>query len=357
MKTGAAFVSELVAAGRDRTPLQTDHGVTFVHLGNADSVEVVVMEDRYPKIGAMRQVDKRDVWFVETLLDSDGSIEYKLAITRHGKRRLVLDPANPVQSKAPFGSNSVASGISYQPPSWLTEPSPPGAIRSFPVPSRVWDRVANHQLFLPAGFSKHERLPLLILHDGPEYIRYADLKLCLDVMIAGGQIPPLLVLLHEPHARNDEYVDNPLHLEHLFDEVLPRLRSEYQIGAIYAGGASLGAVASLTAAYRNPGAIDGLLLQSGSFVSALGGPFKRGAVLEPVTQILPQILRNPDRLPSRLVLSCGTYDGLVEDHRTLVPRLVEMLPGTRYSEIHAGHHWRCWRDRLEPDLLSLFKSA
>lgn len=195
------------------------------------------------------------------------------------------------------------------------------------------------------------------MHDGPEFVRYAGLARCLDWLISAQLIPPLVALLHRPHARNVEYVDNPDHVQHLFGEVLPLLRSKVQFEGVYSGGASLGAVASLFASFREPGSFDGLMLQSGSFVWELGGPFKRGPVLAPVTIGLPEVLEDPDRLPRRLVMSCGTYDGLVEDHRTLVPHLMNAHPDVTYSEINAGHHWRCWRDRLQADLLSLFRNA
>lgn len=357
MKTSAALVADLVAGGLDRTPLTTSDGVMFVYLGDADNADVVVMEDRFPPVGPMQRLGSDDVWFAETALDPDGSIEYKLAITKGGKRRLVLDPQNPEHSSAPFGSNSVATGPGYREPAWLGKHAPSGTIRPFPVESKIWARSKSHQLYLPPRHRDGDRVPLLIMHDGPEYVRYAGLADCLDSLISNQRIPPLAALLHEPHARNVEYVDNPLHSAHLFDEVLPQLQSENDLGPIYAGGASLGAVASLTTAFRNSGSIEGLLLQSGSFVSALGGPFKRGPVLKPVTRSLPEVLQNLDRLPDRLVLSCGNYDGLVEDHRALVPRLAESVAHVSYQEINAGHHWRCWRDRLEPDLLTLFQTA
>jgi enterochelin esterase family protein len=214
----------------------------------------------------------------------------------------------------------------------------------------------HHQLYVPHEYHNKSALPLLIMHDGPEYVEYAGLNRCLDFLIATGRIPPMLALLHQPHSRNDEYVDNAHHFDHLFEEVLPQLTRSHPFGRVYAGGASLGGVASLLAAFRNPGAIDGLILQSGSFVFGLGGPFRRGPVLKPVTEVLPQILQVPEKLPENLVLSCGTYDGLVEDHRVLIPKLRQSRPNLKYAEINAGHHWRCWRDRLESDLFALLSS-
>ncbi len=357
MNTTSADVVDAVSEGLAQTPLLNADGVTFVYVGSAEKVEVLVMEDRFPRIDPMQRVDGADIWFATSPLDSDGCIEYKLAVTTGGKRRLILDPANDVLSTAPFGSNSVACGPSYEQPTWLDEDNPQGTVVPFPVTSKLWGLTKNHQLYLPPDHEVGQSLPLLVMHDGPEFLKYAGLSGCLDSMIAAGRIPSMAVLLHQPHSRNAEYVDNPTHSAHLVEEVLPALSSELSLGSLFAAGASLGAVASMSAAFANPGTFQGLMLQSGSFVTALGGPFKRGRVLEPITHSLPGMLEKPDRFPTRMVLSCGTYDGLVEDHRELVPRLAEMLPETLYEEIHAGHHWRCWRDRLEPDLFTLLNSV
>lgn len=314
------------------------------------------MEDRFPTVGPMQRITDSDIWYLDVPLDPDGSIQYKLGVTRQGKRRLILDPLNPDRSDAPFGSNSVATGPEYRPPEWLTAVSDQsGSVHRFPVESKVWGLRKDHQIYVPAGTPASEPLPLLILHDGPEYVRYGGLHACLDWMIATRRIPPILVLLHQPHARLEEYAGNPVHDRHLFDEILPRLRSDRGILELYAGGASMGGVASLTGAYRTPGAFQGLMLQSGSFVRALGGPFHRRPVFKPIIEQLPQILEHPTLLPPVLVFSCGTYDGLVEDHRRLIPELSESHPGVNYRELNAGHHWRCWRDALESDLLRLFE--
>lgn len=356
MNTSSAYVSDLAAGILDSTPLTTSQGLTFAYVGQADAVDVAVMEDRFPPVGAMRRVEGKDVWYAENSIDPDGSIEYKIGLTRHGKRRLILDPKNPQRSTAPFGPNSVASGPEYREPDWLDDQSPRGRVELFPVQSRVWDMLKNHQLYVPHKHDNKSALPLLIVHDGPEYVQYAGLDRCLDFLIATGRIPPILALLHQPHSRNEEYVDNASHFEHVFEEVLPQLTDSHPFNHVYAGGASLGGVAALLAAFRNPGAIEGLMLQSGSLVFELGGPFKRGPVLKPVTEALPLVLRDPGSLPENLVLSCGTYDGLVEDHRILIPKLRHSRPNLKYAEINAGHHWRCWRDRLESDLFALLGS-
>ncbi|RPI25198.1 MAG: hypothetical protein EHM57_01845, partial [Actinobacteria bacterium] len=172
----------------------------------------------------------------------------------------------------------------------------------------------------------------------------------LDHAISSGEIPPAIAVLLEPADRLAEYADDPEHTAHLVDEVLPAVRRRFGVRRVAALGVSLGGVASLAAAVRRPGTIDVVVAQSGSFVTALGGRFRRGPVLGPVTRFMHWLLREQPPLPGRLALSCGTYDGLVEDTRAFVDHLATLPVDLRYAESDAGHHWHCWRDHLASDL-------
>ena len=108
-------------------------------------------------------------------------------------------------------------------------------------------------------------LPLLVVHDGPEYARYSSLLRLLDHLVAFGELSPLrAVLLPPPLDRIESYSASARYARALTEEwlpALPRRRAGRPIGL----GASLGALALLHAHYAKPDAFGGLLLQSGSF--------------------------------------------------------------------------------------------
>lgn len=342
-------IDMLVGEALENGPVPVPGGLLFAYTGKADRVELQVMEDRFPGVEAFAL--QSGIWRGTAPVDEDGALEYRLAITVGDRRRTILDPTNQTTARNPFGTNSVATGPEYVQPGWLGVEAPgPGSIQPLVIESEAWGVERHHLMYLPPDFEAGVTYPLLVWHDGPEYVEYADLSHCLDVMITKGQIPPVIALLHQPVKRNQEYADSDRHLTHVFEELLPVVRATYQIGPVVAGGASLGGIASLSLAFRRPGEIDSLVLQSASIVSALGGRFKRGPVFRQVIPLVDAVLESPGVLPGRVVMSCGTYDGLVEDHREKVPILSQGLPGLIYSEINAGHHWRCWRDRLGPDL-------
>lgn len=337
-------------------PIVVDDSWTFVYAGSAESVEVVFMEDRFPPGGPMQQIEGTDIWHFQVSAPPDSMIEYKFAVTRDGTRRLVADPSNPVEARDPFGANSLATGPAYVPPAWLTWESDDCHAVEVDVESAVWGRSRRHQLLYPPGYEPGSSRPLLILHDGQDYVDYAGLGKCITYLHSNHLIRAPLIFLHQPGQRHTAYADNGRHISHVLDEVVPRIRVDHQIEGVFAGGASLGGVASLSLAHRRRGEIDGLMLQSGSLIRELGGRYQRGKVLAPAVRLRDEVVSDPSGLPDRIAISCGTFDGLVEENRDLVPRLEGHIAELSYREINAGHHWLCWRDLLQPDLVALFGS-
>src|SRR5207302_1997932 len=112
-----------------------------------------------------------------------------------------------------------------------------------------------------------EPLPLLVVHDGPEYAQYSALLRLLDSLVAFGVIPPLrAALLPPPLARNQTYSASTRYARALVEEWLPHLQDAAPSAIRPVGmGASLGALAMLHAHWLRPGSLGGLFLQSGTY--------------------------------------------------------------------------------------------
>ncbi len=110
----------------------------------------------------------------------------------------------------------------------------------------------------------------MIVHDGSDFLSYADLGVSLDNLIAAGDLPPLVAALVQTGDRTGEYAGGRRHAAYLVRELLPRLAERVSLSEQPRDrvllGASLGAVASLATAFRYPGVFGGLVLNSGSFV-------------------------------------------------------------------------------------------
>jgi enterochelin esterase family protein len=168
----------------------------------------------------------------------------------------------------------------------------------------------------------------------------------------------MVVALLDPRERLREYADDERHVRHLVDELVPMLEASYPLVGTPAArglmGASFGAVATLSAAWRRQGVFGNLLLQSGSFAFTDIGEHGRGDVWDPVVRFVNALRREPGRPAERIYLSCGTYESLIYYNRSLVPVLQGTGMAVRFTEARDGHNWENWRDRLREGLSFLF---
>jgi enterochelin esterase-like enzyme len=119
-------------------------------------------------------------------------------------------------------------------------------------------------------------------------------------------------------------------------------------------GASFGGVAALATAWRYPGTFGRLLLQSGSFAFTDIGESKRGPTFAKVVDFINAFRDAPGKPSEKVYLSCGTYESLIYENRTMVPVLQATGMDVRYEEARDGHNWENWRDRLRSGLSWLF---
>ncbi len=331
------------------TPFRRGDTVTLLYIGVADRVEVRHWLDIFPELPELVRLESDDVWATTFPMPADARIEYKFAITRHGRHRLALDALNPVQSPGPMGSNSVLRGSGYEPPEWtqLRSGGPAGSVTRHEIRSTVFGDERILHLYRPADA---EPEALLVAHDGSDYLDYAGFARVLDNLIDDGVLAPVAAAFVDPVDRMAEYRASSRHADFLADEVVPFAAAETGTIRAIAAGASLGGVASLHASWRHPGLFDGLILQAGSFVTELG-PYGRGQVFMPVIRFLRGYEAAPGPVPNRVHVSCGRYDGLIGDARRMARRFADRGADVGYADNAAGHDWAGWRDLLRAALL------
>ena len=341
-------------------PLIEGRTVTFVYRGPADQV---LLRHWIHGLGTSQPFARylgTDLWTLELELPERSRMEYKLEIVQGGDHRLILDPENEHTARDPYGANSVVHATDYVAPDWIREDpeARPGALEAHQLMSDVFQGPRPLSLYLPARFRRTRRYPLLIVHDGEDYLRFTDFKIVLDNLIHRLEIPPMIVALTQSPDRLREYADDPRHADFLVHELVPLLEAEYPlVGKAEARGlmgASFGAVAALSAAWRHPGVFGRLLLQSGSFAFTDIGSHDRGALFDPVVKFVNAFRQDPGKPAEQIYVSCGTYESLIYYNRSLVPLLQATGMSVRYSEARDGHNWENWRDRLREGLSYLF---
>ncbi len=343
-------------------PIVEDHEATFFFWDGKPAESVFLQHWVFGLASRVefRKIRHTNAFYLPLTLPRNARVEYKFEVMRDGQGHWTRDPRNKHLAFDPFGSNSVCRAPSYVEPEWTHEDkaSRRGDLREFSFKSAVYDEERSFKVYIPAEFRPGKRYPLLMVHDGNDFLHYAGMRAVLDNLIHRHEVAPMLACFTSGHARNREYAANPTQAEYLKEELLPWLERHLPLlrGAEHRGlmGASFGAVSSLYAAHRYPGTWGRLLLQSGSFAFTDIGEHERGPLWDPVVQFVNQLRESAPRIPSRVYLSCGTFESLIYYNRSLYPFFQEQAEDVLYTEAPDGHNWINWRDRLREGLSYLF---
>jgi enterochelin esterase-like enzyme len=351
----SADVDEFLA--RHEVPVVEGARCTFCFRGEADEVNLVQRVVELPERMPMRRVDGTDLWYLVLELPEGSRVEYRIEVVRGGQHEQLNDPLNPRLAHSPVGSTSVCFAHGYETPEW-TQPDPEarqGELADLVVGSRALGRDCPVTLYLPARFRRTASYPLLVVHDGGDFLQYAAAKVVLDNLIHRLDVAETVVAFLHPEERLTEYADSPAHARFVTDELLPRLETELPLVAQRAGrcllGSSFGAVASLSTAVRSPATYGSLVLMSGSFVfTDIGADHGGGPVFDPVVRFVNGYRARPEHVADRVFVSCGVYEPLIIRSRSMVPTFEAAGMTVRYVEARDGHSWENWRDRLRDAL-------
>lgn len=342
-------------------PIMEGSRCTFVAWVHADAVYV-----RHRVVGldsdlAMRRIENTDLWYVVVEIPADSRIEYQFELRRGDHWERVNDPHNSRLARSPMGESSVCYGQGYAVPEWALEDpdARPGELVELEIRSQAQRRDNRVTLYLPARFNATTSYPLLVVHDGGDFLEYASMKTVLDNLIHRMDMAPVVVAFTHPGERLTEYPNSSSHARWITSELVPHVEEQFPLIAHPSGralmGSSFGAIAALSTAVRYPETYGSLLLQSGSFVfTDIGDSHPEAPAFDPVVRFMNRYRRRPTRVCDRMFLSCGVYEPLIVYNRSMVPVFTETGMTVNYSESRDGHNWESWRDRLCSGLSWLF---
>jgi enterochelin esterase family protein len=196
--------------------------------------------------------------------------------------------------------------------------------------------------------------PLVVVFDGPDYLRRAKLPTLVDNLIAQGRIRPvaLAMVANGGSARTVEYTCSEATLAFLLDKVLPLARRELRLvdekrepGAHAVLGASLGGLIALYTGLRAPHVFGHVLSQSGAF-RVWNHDF-----------VVFELARRPPSRPLEVWMDCGHFEALAEGNRCILPVLQASGHRAGYREYHGGHNYPAWRDDVWRGLEWMFGQA
>ncbi len=287
-------------------------------------------------------------------------LEYKFAVTSRGRTRWVVDPQNPATTGSAFGDQSVLEFPGYAAPTWVQAPATPGRRRSLVVPGSLAGGIPL-TIWSPHGSTARRRLPLLVVHDGPEYDLRAQLIHYCAGLIEAGTVAPFRVALTWATRRNAWYSGSERYLSDVVQRLLPTVRERYAVRSpVVVMGASLGGLTSLLLGLRGSTGIGGVFAQSGSFFSAeTDADESAWRFFGRVNRLVGQIAAGPSRHPSHpsldVVMTCGLLEGNQANNAAMASALAGAGHAVRYATVPDLHNFVAWRDALDPHLSDLLQ--
>ena len=225
---------EALLEEHDSFPILDEGRVHLVWRGEAEDVAVTgsMNDEGSPK--PLKRIGGTDLWVASFSIEPGARWEYSFQADYGAP---ALDPNNPRTAPAIRGdtvSEIVTPG--YDPEQhWRTPPSDArGRVEPFEFASEGLENTRELSLWLPPGYDQGEEpLPLLVVHEGQDWIEKGGLINTLDNLV-GKSVRPLVAVFMTPidqwwfeggGSGTDEY------LKALAEELVPMLEAKYRLSS------------------------------------------------------------------------------------------------------------------------------
>jgi enterochelin esterase family protein len=203
--------------------------------------------------------------------------------------------------------------------------------------------------------SSDEQGPLLVVLDGPQYVRRASLLRLLIRLVDEERVPAHRVALVRPADRLEAYSASTPYARALtaaLDELTGRGRGR-RVGL----GSSLGALALLHTHRLEPRAFSGLFLQSGSYFRRRTDPQEeRFGRFSRVDRFIGTVLNAKDRArPVPTTITCSLDEENYANNAAVAQALAAQGYAVNFHAARGGHDWPTWRRALESHLAPLLR--
>jgi enterochelin esterase family protein len=325
--------------------IENDSVAHFIYTGAAVSAAMAGDATHWSPDREFTLIDGTSFRYFTKNYEADARLDYKFVID--GKD-WISDPRNPNLCKGGFGTNSeLRMGKNVKPPETdYYQDMPHGTIKDTIFHSRILDNTRIIKIYLPpdypAGASGY---PLILFHDGPDYLNLASVNNILDYLIAHKMIIPVIAVFVPGVNRDAEYAGKKIDLftDFISTELMPFIDRGYKTSrdpSMRATiGASNGGNIALYLGLKKPGLFGKIAAQSSNVIPAIDS-----------------ILMYGPKLKLELYTDIGTYD--IAELIPLVHHFTSLLQSGGYPftfrEIHEGHSWGNWKEHLKIPLMQFF---
>ncbi len=190
---------------------------------------------------------------------------------------------------------------------------------------------------------------MLIVFDGPDYLRRAKLNVIADNLIAKKFVRPFAMALIQNGgaARTVEYSCSESTIGLVMDCVLPFAKEHINLEPINQGGygimgSSLGATMALFTALRLPQVFHKVLSQSGAFIT------------QDYQYVVVDLVRYFPSSEIDIWMDAGRLDLLRNGNRQMFALLKDKNYKVKYREFSGGHNFTAWRNDIGHGLQALY---
>lgn len=324
---------------------ESDSMVWFLYKGAAQDVAVSGDMNNWNDLASpLQQLSTTDLWYRGERYAHDARLDYKFIVNG----TWILDPRNPHTISGGFGPNSELRMPGYQPPPEIQRIAgvPRGTLFDTTMASPTLNNSRTVRVYLPAGYELNTaRYPVVLFHDGLDYLALGSAANVLDNLIHQGRIPPCVAVFVPAVNRSPEYAGAQIdsYTDFIVNTVMhwvdTRFRTRSDPAARAVMGASNGGNISLYMAMKHPDVFGNVGAQSSNIIASITDRFEQDPVL-----------------PLRLYLDLGTFDidMLIPMVRAFVPVLRSKGYEHHYQEFHEGHSWGNWRAHIDDALVFFF---
>jgi enterochelin esterase-like enzyme len=323
--------------------IENDTTVILIYLGHVEKISIAGDFTNWHPSMRMSGIAGTNFNYKLIHFQQDARVEYKFVVDGNW----IVDPNNPAFFVEGVGTNSELKMPKYMaPPEINYYPEiPHGKIIDTSFFSRKLNNSREIKIYLPPAYYSSHKYPLMVFHDGLEYISLGNTNNILDYMIAHHEIEPIIAVFIPPVDRQKEYAGSQrdAYTSFITEELLPVIERKYSI-SLYPWkratlGASEGGNIALFIGMKNPGIFG-----------------KIGAQSSDVQKDISDTFRNSFKMNLEFYFDLGTYD--LNELVPLVTNFISLLKDKnypyQYKQWNEGHSWGSWRTHLKYALRQFF---
>ena len=188
---------------------EADTLANFFYTGNVESVSVPGDATGWdPGPNSMIHIDGTNFWYFSDVYENDARLDYKFVTNGSN---WILDPRNPNSVSGGFGPNSELAMPGYiQPPEIEYDPAiSHGSLFDTTFYSSDLGNSRHVKVYTPPAYDQEEKnYPVVLFHDGLDYLSLGDAVNVLDYLIGHDLIDPVIGVFVPAVNRNEEYHGN-----------------------------------------------------------------------------------------------------------------------------------------------------